>query len=195
MPAEQKVGELDPAGTAVLLWVWQAQDGSTAPSPSPSEDKSFSRQESPQGTSHTDRPSGTLPSLLLCFPSSGGAGGLRVPSGTSTTPSPAPPSPVSLLPQRSASNAGDCHPAGFPTCSFLQGNLGLSLALTLSSSWIRWGDGAGHASVLPRNAHEEKQKFAARVIVKGSGTHPLFVFSSSPFFHGSFRSPMNAVVS
>lgn len=195
MPAEHKVGELDPAGTAVLLWVWQAQDGSTAPSPSPSEDKSFSRQESPQGTSHTDRPSGTLPSLLWCFPSSGGAGGLRVPSGTSTTPSPAPPSPVSLLPQRSASNAGDCHPAGFPTCSFLQGNLGLSLALTLSSSWIRWGDGAGHASVLPRNAHEEKQKFAARVIVKGSGTHPLFVFSSSPFFHGSFRSPMNAVVS
>lgn len=113
----------------------------------------------------------------------GGAGGLRIPSGTSTTPSPAPPPPVSLLPQSTGKchNAGDCHPAGFPTRSFLQGNLGLSLALTLSSSWIRWGDGAGHPSVLPRNAHEEKQKFAARVIVKGSGTHPLFVFFSWQF--------------
>lgn len=31
-------------------------------------------------------------------------------------------------------------------------------------------------SVLLGNAREEKQKFSARVIVKGSGTHPLFIF-------------------
>lgn len=75
-----------------------------------------------------------------------------------------------------------------PTCS---GELGLSLAnilLTLNPLLHGWRGGPGHTSVLLGNDCEEKQKFAARVIVKGFGPHPFFIFSSYPFFSVTFIS-------
>lgn len=103
------------------------------PSPGPSEDKSFSGQEStpraPSRLMHLsgpDHPSGTLPFLLLCFPSSrcsrrgqGAIRELRHPQLSTSTP-------FLFCPraQGRASSADDCHPAGagLPMCSCLWGD-------------------------------------------------------------------------
>lgn len=108
-----------------------------------------------------------------------------MPSGNSATPSSAPPPHFSSAPGHREGPAVQMTVTllelGSPCAPACGGILGLSLPLTLSSLLVRWGDGAGHPSVLVRNAHKEKQKLAATVVGKGSGAHPLFIFSSVLF--------------
>lgn len=79
VPAGLKVGELDPPATAVLIWVWQVRESiHRLPAQGHQETRaSQGRRALPRAPfrlmhlSVPDHPSGTLPSLLLCFPSSG----------------------------------------------------------------------------------------------------------------------------
>lgn len=175
-----------------------------APSPGPArQQKNISGQESTPKAFQTDVQSLIIP-LGLChlsFPSPPSPRwGRRGLGPTRDLHHPQPSSLLSLLPQQSASDAGgDCHPgaARFPACSCLQGGAGARscqrLALTLNVSLYGPGDGAGHSSVLLGNDHGGKRKFAARAVVKGSGPHPFFIFSSCPFFSSTFISATNAV--